>query len=255
MSKEPRLVLGIQPVREALRVHGTALTQLWLEEGAHPRIEGLARMAAHEGVTVTSARRSELDRLSKGTMHQGAAALAPPLRVLDLPKLIERLEAEREQAPIVLVLDGIMDPQNFGATVRCAVALGARYVVWPEHGSAPLTPSTFRASAGAIEHAVLARVPSLPAVVIAMREVGYDTVLLEAGADATLSEIDLTVPIALIVGAEDRGSKPAVRRAVAVKAKLPMVGAIDSLNASVAAGIALYEVVRQRQVPKTSIES
>lgn len=249
-----RLVFGVQPVREVLRAHGDKTREVLLLAGPNPKLEGLSRLATAKGVRFERAPRSELDRRTKGGMHQGAVALAPELDVLDEERLLARLDAELASAregstppPTVVILDGVMDPQNFGAVVRAAVALGAPFVVWPEHGSAPLTPATFRASAGAVEHAVLCMVRSLPPLLGALDGRGFASVLLEGSSDATLESLDLTGPVALVVGAEDKGAKPAVRRAVRHRARLPMSGVIDSLNASVAAALALYETGRQRR--------
>lgn len=245
-----RLVLGVQPVREVLRAHGERTLRVLLEHGDSPKLDGLARLAEGRSVVVERVPRATLDRLSRGAMHQGAAAFAPALEVLADDELLAAIDALEE--PLVLILDGIMDPQNFGAVVRSAVALGASFVVWAEHGSAPLTPATFRASAGAIEHARLGRVRSLPALLEALSARGFTSVLLEGASETTLSDLTLTGPLALVVGAEDRGAKPAVRRAVSHRAKLPMTGLIDSLNASVAGALALYEARRQRKTPTTS---
>lgn len=242
-----RVVYGVQPVREVLRAHGSATSRVFLAESDNPKLEGLARLAASRGVPVSSVSRAELDRRTKGGMHQGALAEAPELVVLDQDGLLERVRAAPEP-PTVIVLDGIMDPQNFGAVVRGAVALGAPFVVWPEHGSAPLSPATFRASAGAIEHATLVRVRALPSLVTALHEVGFTSILLEGSSQTRIEEIDLTGPALIVVGAEDKGAKPAVRKAVKYKVQIPMTGVIDSLNASVAAALALYETSRQRRV-------
>ncbi len=252
-----RLVFGVQPVREVLRAHGNRVETLWLagappgqagelRDGENPKLAGLHRLAESCGVVVTPTSRHELERMSKGGMHQGAAALAPDLKLIDhehFMKLVTNLEAP----PTVVILDGIMDPQNFGAVVRSAVALGAPFVVWPEHGSAPLTPATFRASAGAVEHATLVRVPSLPPLIHDLKQVGFTVVLLEGGSDTALESVQLSGPVAIVVGAEDRGAKPAVKKATSVRAHVPMTRAIDSLNASVACALALYEVGRQRR--------
>jgi len=244
-----RLVYGVQPVREVLRAHGAAARGVWLLDSDSPKLFGLERLAKGMGVPVERAPRGELDRRTKGGMHQGAVTLAPELVVLDEAGLLERLSDQPD--PVVLVLDGVMDPQNFGAAVRSAVALGAPYVVWPEHGSAPLTPATFRASAGAIEHATLVRARSLPPLLEELKTMGFHVVLLEASSEDALEKLDLMGPVAMIIGAEDRGAKPAVRKAASSRARLPMSGAIDSLNASVATALALYEISRQRRSSKT----
>lgn len=236
----PRLVLGLQPVREAIRAHGERLGRVLVERKPSPRLDALARFAADRGASVERASRGQLDRLAQGTRHQGAAAWAPDLIVSGVDAV------EVSDDTLLVVLDGITDPHNFGATLRCAVALGATGVVWGEHHAAPLTPATFRASAGAVEHARLHQVTSLHGALETLAARGVTTVALDASADDVLSSVALTGPAAVVVGAEDTGVARAVRRACSHRAKLPMRGPLDSLNASVAAGMALYEVVRQR---------
>ncbi|NUP10359.1 MAG: RNA methyltransferase [Polyangiaceae bacterium] len=245
-EEEGRVVFGIQPVREVLRAKGDKTSKLLLADGDNPKLDGLERLAASRGLTATRVPRAELDRRTKGGMHQGAFAVAPVLEVLNEEQILTRLEAEAN--PVVMILDGIMDPQNFGAVVRGAVALGAFFVVWPEHGSAPLTPATFRASAGAVEHAILGRVRALPGFMDALASRGFTSVLLDGNCETALDELDLTGPVAIVVGAEDVGAKPSVRRAATRRARIPMSGTIDSLNASVASALALYETMRQRRV-------
>jgi 23S rRNA (guanosine2251-2'-O)-methyltransferase len=236
-----RLVFGIQPVREAVRAHGERVERVFLERGAGPKIEGLARFAQDRGIPVEIVPRAELDRRAAGGRHQGALALAPDLA------LVPVAEIPVGPGTVVVALDGVMDPQNFGAVVRSAVALGASAVLWPEHASAPLTPATFRASAGAVEHALLCRVPSLPEALDLLGGRGLTTVALDAQGPVELGRIDLRGPAAIVIGAEDRGPRRPVRLACQYTARLPMAGPIGSLNASVAGAIALYEILRQRR--------
>ncbi len=241
-----RLVCGLQPVREAIAAHGVRLRVL-VEGKDSPQLEALARFAKDRGAKVERVRRSELDVMARGVRHQGAVAVAPPLRVRSLAEL------ELSGSALVVVLDSIEDPQNFGAVVRSAVALGASAIMWPEHGAAPLSPAMFRASAGAIEHAQLCRVPALPAALDALRARGLRVVGLDAGAKGRLDTEPLTVPTALVFGAEGAGLHRSVRKACDAVVSLPMAGPIDSLNVSAAAAIALYEARRQRErLPSTA---
>ena len=237
-----RLICGLQPVREAIAAYGNELRVLVEDKHDAPQLDAVVRFAKSRGSTVERARRSELDRAARGVRHQGVIAWAPPLRV----RTLEALELPDSPAPLVVVLDSIEDPQNFGAIVRSSVALGATAIVWPEHGAAPLTPATFRASAGAIEHAQLCSVPSLPAAIQALRDRGLRAIALDAGADHPIDGEDLTTPVALVLGAEGAGLHKSVRRACDAAARLPMNGPIASLNVSAAAAIALYECARQR---------
>jgi 23S rRNA (guanosine2251-2'-O)-methyltransferase len=236
-----RLVLGLQPVREAVRRHGAKLREVLIEERGSPKLEALGRFATDQAVPrVRRVTRGELDRLARGVSHQGAAALAPELELVPL----ERLAAD--PALLALALDSLQDPQNFGAVVRSAVALGGAAVLFGEHASAPLTPATFRASAGAIEHATLCRVRSLTEALAELRSAGVNVVGLDAAATVRLADVDLKGPTLLVLGSEGEGLGRATRKGCGVLATLGEVRSVDSLNASVAAGISLYEALNQR---------
>jgi 23S rRNA (guanosine2251-2'-O)-methyltransferase len=235
-----RYISGLQPVREAIRTRKTELEKVMILEDASPQLEALARYAKDQGVRVTSATREHLDQLAKGARHQGTIAVAPDLRLVALEDLTLGPEA------LVVALDELQDPQNFGAVLRSAVALGATAVVWPEHASAPLSAATFRASAGAVEHAVLCRVQGLPAALGALKAAGLTILGLDMNGDTPIDRVDLTGPVALVVGAEGKGLRRGVKAACSRLVKLPMRGPIASLNASVAAAVALYETARQR---------
>ncbi len=232
-----RLVLGVNCVREALRAHGKRVRVL-LERSASPTLAGLERMANAVGAQVTRGDRAQLDRLSRGVMHQGAAAEAPELTINSFASVLD--------APLVVALDELQDPHNFGAVVRAAVALAGAPVLWGEHGSAPLSPAMFRSSAGAIEHAKLVRVGSLRSALGDMAANGAQVIGLDGNAERPLHAFDLTVPTVLVLGSEGAGLKRGVRAATTALARLPMSGRLDSLNASTAAAIALYEWARQR---------
>lgn len=236
-----RLVFGLQAVREAVRAHGDRVEKLLVERGAGPKLDALARFAEGRGIHVESVGRAELDRRAVGGRHQGALALAPDLALVAVSDIAVG------PSTVVVALDGVMDPQNFGAVIRSSVALGATAILWPEHASAPLSPATFRASAGAVEHAVLCRVPALPEAIDALTHRGLTAVALDAQGTVELGDVDLRGPVTIVIGAEDKGIRRPVRRACRFTARLPMAGPIASLNASVAGAIALYEVLRQRR--------
>lgn len=239
MADVARVVVGIQPVREAIRAHGGALMEVLIEDKPSPRLDALARFATDAGVALSRVSRGRLDKLAEGVRHQGVVALAPLLEIRDVDAL------EIGGGCLLLVLDGITDPHNFGASLRSAVAFGADGVVWGAHHAAPLTPATFRASAGAVEHARLFQVRSLRQAIIELGERGVTSVALDASADTPIASVDLRGDVALVIGAEDEGVSRGVRRACSQLARLPM-RQIDSLNASVAAAVALYEARRQR---------
>jgi 23S rRNA (guanosine2251-2'-O)-methyltransferase len=235
-----RVICGLQPVREAIRARGGELERVLVDAKGSPQLEALARYARDHGAKVETAPRQDLDRMTHGARHQGAVAMAPELTLRALDDL------DLGAGSVVVALDELQDPQNFGAVLRSAVALGASAVVWPEHASAPLSAATFRASAGAVEHAVLCRVAGLPAALDTLKSAGLAIIGLDMNGDVPLDAVDLTGPVALVVGAEGKGLRRAVKAACTRLARLPMKGPLASLNASVAAAIALYETARQR---------
>jgi 23S rRNA (guanosine2251-2'-O)-methyltransferase len=168
---------------------------------------------------------------------------APPLRLLDIEAIAD------DPKLIALALDGIQDPQNFGALIRSAVGLANAAVIWPEHSSAPLSAATFRASAGAIEHARLCRVASLTTALGELGSRGIQIIGLDAHAELELRQVDLTRPSVLVLGSEHTGLGRAVRKACSSLARLAALHELDSLNASVAAAVALYAVQIQRSIP------
>jgi 23S rRNA (guanosine2251-2'-O)-methyltransferase len=236
--------MGLQPVRECLRVHGAAVRELAIRAGDSPKLAALERFALAQGVSnVLRLSRGDMDRRAEGGQHQGVMALAPPLALRSWAEVVLRPEL------LAVALDRVQDPQNFGAVVRSAVATGDAAVVWGEHASAPLTPATFRASAGAIEHATLCRVGSLKDALAAARDAGAQVIGLTADAPDLLSSVDLRGPTVLVLGNEGEGMQPSVRRACTRLAAVVRTRILDSLNASVAAAIALYEADRQRRSP------
>jgi 23S rRNA (guanosine2251-2'-O)-methyltransferase len=231
----------MQPVREAIRVRGAELERLLLEERDSPRLAALERFARDHGVgRIERVPLPDLERLARGTSHQGVAALAPQLILAPLEACFD------DEALLGVALDQVQDPHNFGAVIRCAVALGNATVLWAEHGAAPLSTATFRASAGAVEHAQLVRVPSLHRALAELVEHEVTVVGLDAHADASLLDLDLTAPTVFVVGSEDTGLRGATRRACSQLARLVDLTAIDSLNASVAAALALHTALISR---------
>ncbi len=239
---ERRLVAGLQPVREAIRARAGALDRVVLAKKVNPRLDALERFARDNGVgRVERAPVAMLDRACHGVSHQGAIAWAPPLELCPLEQILGR------PALLAVALDGVQDPQNFGAVIRSAVAMGNAAILWGERGSAPLTSATFRASSGAVEHASLCRVRSLRGALMEAVSMGVSVVGLDPQSPQTLHETDLTGPTILVIGGEHAGLGRGVRRVTTALARVAKPGFVDSLNASVAAAVALYESTIQRE--------
>ena len=242
-----RVLYGVNPVRELLRAGGEGLAELWLAEGgARERaFAELAQLARERGAEVREAPRPRLDRLAGTDRHQGVVAVVADYRYHALEEILAAAKASAA-APLLVVLDGIEDPQNLGAIIRSAHALGAHGVVIPKDRAASVTPAAAKASAGAVEHCPVARVTNLAQALRALKEGGLWTVATAADAPDALEAVDRTVPTALVLGAEGAGVRPLVRRTCDRVAHIPMAGRLGSLNASVSAAIALYEAARQR---------
>jgi len=237
---------GIHAVREALEA-SQPLDSLIVAKGSHGnRIEELVRLARQHGVPVRFEERIQLDRTAGTREHQGVVAIvaaSPTARFEDL------LKPRDPEAPGLLVLlDGVEDPQNLGAIVRTSLAAGAQGVVIPERRAAGLTDSVARASAGALAHLPVARVTNLSRAMEEMKEAGYWLVGLDERAEKRHTEVDFKIPVGIVLGGEGKGLHALVRERCDFLVSIPMLGKVPSLNVSVAAAVVLYEIVRQRRV-------
>jgi 23S rRNA (guanosine2251-2'-O)-methyltransferase len=177
--------------------------------------------------------------------HQGVAIVVPPRGFASLDDILARA-IERGEPPFVLALDSLEDPQNFGTLLRSAEAAGVHGVLFPTRRQAPLSPAAVKASAGAVEHLLLCPVDDLAGALADLHGRGLRVAGAEAGAPLTAREADLRGPLAIVVGSEGQGLGPAVRRRCDLLVRIPLRGAIDSLNAAVAGSILLFEAVAQR---------
>jgi 23S rRNA (guanosine2251-2'-O)-methyltransferase len=240
-----RVVAGSRPVEEALRGRTRhQLAVVYVEEGnlrARTAVEGPARAA---GVPVEERPRHELDRLAGGTRHQGVLAVGGEYPYAELDAVL----VDAPHPPLLVALDEVTDPQNFGAIVRSAVALGADALVTLRNRAAPVTPAVVRASAGATEHARICRVTNLARTLRDLRDThGMQVVGLDAGGTVPLHDLPpAPAGRVLVVGSEGRGLRRLVRESCQVLARVDLPGPIASLNASVAAAIAIYEASRAR---------
>jgi 23S rRNA (guanosine2251-2'-O)-methyltransferase len=242
-----RVVYGVHPVQELLRAGAGGLAELWLAEGAvrGPLFGELERQARALGAKVRRAPRPKLDRLAGTDRHQGVVAVVADFRYAELDGLLAAARAGGA-APLLVVLDGVEDPQHLGAVARSALALGAHGLVVPRDRAAGVTPAAVKASAGALERLPVARVTNLARAIESLEAEGIWTVALAADGEVPLGEVDLAVPSALVLGGEGEGLRPLVRRSCDRTARIPMSGGFDSLSVSAAAAVALYEATRQR---------
>jgi 23S rRNA (guanosine2251-2'-O)-methyltransferase len=237
------IVYGINPVAEALKADRA--TSIWIAPGANPRLQQIADVARRKGVPVRPRDADALDRMTEGGVHQGVAAEVRDAGPLAVDDLVQAAEASGA-APLIVVLDSIEDPHNVGAILRTADAAGATGVIRQSRHAAPLSGATAKASAGAVAHVRIADVVNIARAIEELKALNVWTVGLAADAPQRYDQLDLTVPTALVVGAEGTGLRRLVREKCDFLASIPMYGHVDSLNVSVATAIVLYEALRQR---------
>jgi 23S rRNA (guanosine2251-2'-O)-methyltransferase len=238
------LLYGRNAVTEALHAR-RRVQRVLVARGSHG-LEALLAAARQRHVPVETVERDRLDRALAQAHHQGVAAEVEPFVYAHLDDLLAEA-ARRDEPPLVLVLDSLQDPQNFGSLLRTAQACGAHGVVIPEHRAVGVTPAVSNASAGAVEHVRIARVTNLRRTLEALKQRGVWTYGLMPGAGAPCWTVDWTGPAALVVGSEGSGLSRLVREGCDALVEIPMAeGAVQSLNAAVAGSIALYEALRQR---------
>ncbi len=239
------LIEGRNAVIEALRA-GRNIDKIYLAKGDVDKTLGhIASKARAAGVVVVECDRRKLDYMSATHAHQGVIALCAVREYCTLEDILA-LAAEREEKPFVIVCDEISDPHNLGAIIRSAECAGAHGVVIPKRRSAGLTAIVDKASAGAAEHMLIARVPNLPAALDTLKSRGLWVYGTAADGTSPLWDTDLTGPAALVIGSEGDGMGRLVRESCDFTLSLPMKGRLNSLNASAAASIVMYEVLRQR---------
>jgi 23S rRNA (guanosine2251-2'-O)-methyltransferase len=235
-------IYGINPVVEALRAK--RVTALRVSPRADDRLTAILRMAEQQGIPVRRAKGDELDRFAKGGVHQGVVA--------DLQEgaglTVEDLVAGAEGPALIVVLDQIEDPHNLGAILRTADAAGCSGVVRQSRHAARLDGAAAKASAGAIAHVRIAEVVNIARALEDLKQVGVWTVGLAGDAQKPYDQLDLTLPTALVVGAEGAGLRRLVRERCDWLTSIPMAGHVESLNVSVAAAVALFEARRQRRL-------
>jgi 23S rRNA (guanosine2251-2'-O)-methyltransferase len=238
---------GIHAVREALEA-GRAIDRIVIAAGRHgDRIEELVRAARRRGVPVRFEDRSQVDRLAATRDHQGVVALEAARAAVSLDEILEKAASDTAQKGLIVLLDGVEDPQNLGAIVRTSLAAGAHGVVIPERRAAGLTETVARASAGALAHLSVAKVVNLVRAMKELKEAGYWMVGLDERAEQDYTTADFTLPVGIVLGGEGKGIHELTRERCDFLVALPTVGPVRSLNVSVAAGVVLFEAIRQRR--------
>jgi 23S rRNA (guanosine2251-2'-O)-methyltransferase len=243
------VVAGRNSVVEALRA-GIPVKTMYVAGriDSDDRVREALRFAADRGLPVLETPRGELDRLTDGAVHQGLALQVPPYEYAHPADLL-RVAQDAGQAALLVALDGITDPRNLGAIVRSAAAFGGHGVIVPERRAAGMTAGAWKTSAGAASRLPVARATNLTRALQDLQKAGCFVVGLDMDGDVRLPELDVAAdPLVLVIGSEGKGLSRLVRQTCDLVASIPMQAATESLNAGVAAGVALYEVARRRHL-------
>lgn len=247
----PEALVGRNAVREVLRARRRRVQRVLLAAGAQERgaVDEIVALCGEAGVSVERVPRATLDRFGAELTHQGVAALVSPYPYADVAALLARA-AERAEPPFLLALDSVQDPQNVGSLLRTAEAVGVHGVIIPQRRAAGVTPAVSRASAGAVEHLLVARVTNLVRTLSDLKESGVWVVGAEDVPTAQeYRRVDLNMPLVLVVGGEGPGMRRLVLETCDLVVRLPMRGRISSLNVSVAGSIVVYAAWAARGAP------
>lgn len=245
-ARKTEILYGFHPVHEALRANRRTIhTLLIRQERQDARLKSLRDMARRRGIAIQAIDEQQITEMVGSAVHQGLCARVGPLPYCRLVDILGN-EARPTGAPFVVLLDSLQDPHNLGAVIRTAYCAGVDGVVIPQDRSAMPSPSVSRASAGALEHMPVARVPNLVNALTFLKKNGLWVVGLEGAAEQSLFACDLTLPLGMVIGGEEKGLRPLVKRHCDFMVAIPHARAFNSLNASVAAALAMFEAYRQR---------
>lgn len=240
------MIAGKHPVLEALR-SGRELNKIWIAEGSQKALTGpIVAEAKNRGIVIQYVDKRKLDSLAPGVTHQGVVAQAAAFNYAEVEDLLAIAE-KRGETPFILLLDEIEDPHNLGSILRTAECTGVHGVVIPKRRSASLTATVLKTSAGAAEHVAVARVTNLAQTIDKLKEAGVWVAGTDVSAAQDVYGMKFDMPLALVIGNESKGMGRLIKEKCDFLVKLPMLGQLNSLNASVAAGVLMYEVVRQRR--------
>ncbi|ANE46765.1 RNA methyltransferase [Paenibacillus swuensis] len=246
---EEEYIAGKHSVLEALR-SGRGMNKLWIAENAQKQLtQPILAEAKKAGVIVQYVDKRKLDQMADGVQHQGVMAQVAAYEYAEVEDLLAAAKAKNED-PFLIILDEIEDPHNLGSILRTADCTGVHGVIIPKRRSVGLTATVSKTSAGAVEYVPVARVTNIAQTIDQLKELGVWIAGTDVSAKEDLYRTNLNMPIAIVIGNEQKGVGRLIKEKCDFLLKLPMFGQINSLNASVAAGVFMYEAVRQRQAAK-----
>jgi 23S rRNA (guanosine2251-2'-O)-methyltransferase len=241
-----QIIYGIHPVEEALKSFHLQIEKVLIgTQTPPPALQSIMDLASKREIPVTLTTRQSLDRMAKGGVHQNVVGLVKETPYVNVAEILSNWKRTETKA-LLLILDGIQDPQNFGSLIRTALGCGVHGIIIPRDRSVGITPVVVKASAGAAAHLPIARVVNVAAAIEALKKEGIWVFGASGEAKDLVYQIDLDIDLAIVIGAEGKGIRPLVKKKCDRLFSIPMRGPVSSFNASVSGGIILYEVMRQR---------
>jgi 23S rRNA (guanosine2251-2'-O)-methyltransferase len=241
------IIAGRKPVIEALNA-GTPVEKIYILRGTHGEpIDTIKRLARQRNILCSEADKHVIEKFSRDTNSQGVVAIVGTKEYIDVDEILSIATTKNEKA-FILLFDEIEDPHNLGALIRTAVCLGAHGGIIPKHNAAPVNETVAKTSAGASAHFPIAKVTNIAATIEELKEKGIWIVGTDADAQRSFTDVDYSMPVALVIGNEGKGIRRLVKEKCDFLVKIPMTGSFDSLNASVAGALIMYEVFRKRTV-------
>lgn len=245
MQNESAKIFGLRAIIEAIN-SGKTIEKVYIQKGLQGSLfSELNSLIKKNNISSSYVPVEKLNKLSKNQNHQGVIAKISQISFSNLDEVLEKV---KDKAPLFLLLDQITDVRNFGAILRSAECTGVDAIIIPSQGSAPLNADAIKTSAGAAFKIPICKVNHLLDAIYELQAEGIQIITVTEKTDESIYDIDLTKPIALVMGSEHKGVSPAILKISDSKGKLPLLGEIESLNVSVACGATLYEIVRQRMV-------
>ncbi|WP_248929047.1 23S rRNA (guanosine(2251)-2'-O)-methyltransferase RlmB [Paenibacillus hamazuiensis] len=246
-------IAGKHSVLEALR-SGRTINKIWIADNAQKQLtQPITQEAKQHGVVVQFVDKRKLDQMAEGVQHQGVVAQVAPYDYVEVEDILARAR-DKQQEPFILILDEIEDPHNLGSILRTADCTGVHGVIIPKRRSVGITATVSKTSAGAVEYVPVARVTNIAQTIESLKEQGVWVGGTDVEAKQDVYKTNLNIPIALVIGNENKGMGRLIKEKCDFLIKLPMFGHINSLNASVAASVLMYEVVRQRSAAAPAVK-
>jgi 23S rRNA (guanosine2251-2'-O)-methyltransferase len=239
-------IYGIHPVREALKSPHAQIEKIWIGiKRPHPSFQVILDLARARKIPVVTTGRETLDRMAGGSVHQNVVAIIQGIPYADIEQILLHWKEQKTRG-LFLILDGIQDPQNFGSLVRTALGCGVQGIIIPKDRAVGITPAVIKASAGATAHLPIARVVNIAMAVETLKHEGIWVYGAAGEASDAIYNLDLDIDLAIVLGAEGRGMRSLVKKKCDRLFSIPMKGPVSSFNVSVAGGMILYEIMRQR---------